>query len=493
MATEGRASREFDLLVIGAGSGNSLIGPELDDWSVALIDDGVWFGGTCLNAGCIPTKMFVRVADVATDAVDARRLGLEARIEKADWPAMRSRVFNRTDSISESGYRYRNEDNPNVTVFRSSVRFEDQHTVVTAEGERLHGRKVVVAAGSRPRQLDAGVEDDPAIHDSDTIMRIEELPSSLIIIGGGAVAVEFAHVFSSFGVEVTMVNRSGRLLRAQDAEISETFTKLAAERWNVVGGASVASIRRDGAELAVTLTDDRVLAAAMVLVAQGRLPNTDRLGVAAAGFDLRADGTIAVDRAQRVLAGGVPVPGVFALGDVSNSYQLKHLANHEARLVAHNLLDPPILAEGYPGPVPAAIFSHPQIAHFGLTEEQARRSGLEYVVVVQSYGSTAYGWALEDTTSFCKLVVGRDSGELLGAHILGPEASILIQPLIQAASERRSIRGLARSQFWPHPAATEVVENALLAAEEKLDRSGARSEPGTGAESETGRSSEGHE
>jgi mycothione reductase len=466
--TDPRPVREFDLLVIGAGSGNSVIGPELDDWSIALVDDGQWFGGTCLNAGCIPTKMFVRVADVAADAADATRLGLSVAGVDAEWAAIRDRVFGRTDAISSAGYRYRAEDCPNITVFRSTVRFQDAHTVITSEGELLRGRKVVIAAGSRPRTLDAEVDRDPRIHDSDSIMRIDDLPRSLVIVGGGAVAVEFAHVFSSFGVDVSLINRSERLLRSQDRELSEAFTRLAAKRWRVRGGSEVRAIRAAAEGVVVEIEAGDPVTADAVLVAVGRIPNTDRLGVAAAGFDVRSDGTLAVDAAQRVLAGGSPVPGVFALGDVCNSFQLKHLANHEARLVARNLLDPAELASGYPGPVPAAIFSHPQVAHFGLTEEEATRSALEFDVTVQEYGSTAYGWALEDTSSFCKLIVGRTSGEILGAHILGPEASILIQPLIQAASDRRSIRGLARSQFWPHPAATEVVENALLSAEGKL-------------------------
>ncbi|MEO8908303.1 MAG: mycothione reductase, partial [Microbacteriaceae bacterium] len=192
------------------------------------------------------------------------------------------------------------------------------------------------------------------------------------------------------------------------------------------------------------------------------------LAAASVGFDLRADGRLAVDAQQRVLAGGEPVDGIFALGDISSEWQLKHVANHEARIVQHNLAHPSDLIGGYPGPVPAAVFSHPQIAHFGVTEREARAAGADVVAVTQEYRTTAYGWALEDSTSFCKLVVDRDSGRLVGAHIIGPEASILIQPLVQAASAGRSVRGLARSQFWPHPAATEVVENALLKAEDLL-------------------------
>jgi mycothione reductase len=460
-------ARAFDLIVIGAGSGNSLIGPEFDGWSVALIDDGRWFGGTCLNAGCIPTKMFVRVADVTTDAVDGARIGVTVGVDPLDWPAVRDRVFAKTDKISQAGFRYRDQKSPNVTVFRESFGFADQHTIVSASGTRLTAPRIVIAAGSRPRALSAAYEPDGAITDSDTIMRIESLPESMVIVGGGSVAVEFAHIFSAFGVDVKIVTRSDRLLTKLDDDVSARFTELARERWGVKTSDTVDAIDRVGDHLVVSLQSGEMLETERVLVAVGRIPNTDTLGVADVGFDLEDDGRLRVDEHQHVLAGGNPVDGLYALGDVSSVWQLKHVANHEARTVQHNLAHPDQPIGGYPGPVPAAIFSHPQIAHFGLTERDAREAELDVVTVTQEYRTTAYGWALEDTTSFCKLIVDRQSGRILGAHIIGQEASILVQPLIQAASASLSITGLARGQFWPHPAASEVVENALLKAEEE--------------------------
>lgn len=469
--TTGAQTREFDVIVIGAGSGNTLIGPELAEKRVALIDDGQWFGGTCLNAGCIPTKMLVRVADIAAWADDADRLGLSATTN-VDWPSVRERVFGRTDSISAGGLQYRVEDCPNVTVLRESVGFEDRHTIVSASGQRLHAPTIVIAAGSRPRALPAAYDPDPAIHDSDSIMRVDTLPASLVIVGGGSVAVEFAHVFSAFGVDVTLVTRSARLLGSLDADVSARFTRLADRRWRHVPKQTVTAIARHGERLALTLSSGDSIDAEAVLVAVGRVPNTDTLAAASVGFDLHDDGRLVVDPQQRVYADGAPVPGVFALGDVSSAWQLKHVANHEARLVQHNISHPHDLIGGDPGPVPSAIFSDPEVATFGLTEDAAReraeRGEGGYVAVTQDYGGTAYGWGWEDSTSFCKLVVDVDTGRLLGAHIIGPEASILLQPLLLAASLGIAVPGLARGQYWPHPAATEVVENALLKAEEAL-------------------------
>ncbi|MET4780684.1 mycothione reductase [Glaciihabitans sp. UYNi722] len=459
-----RAPRQFDLVIIGGGSGNSIINREFSHLSIALIDDGAHFGGTCLNAGCIPTKMFVHVADVAADAADGSRLGLHSLPPRVEWESIRDRVFTRTDGLSEAGFRNRDVKIPNVTVFRESFGFESRHVLVSASGERIRGERIVIAAGSRPRPLVAAYEPGPGIHDSDSIMRIDELPTSLVIIGGGAVAVEFAHIFSALGVEVTQVIRGQRLLSSMDVDVSARFTEFAATQWRLLTGTTVESIER-GDRLSLQLDKGDTLEAESVLVALGRIPNTDTLALEAAGFDLHADGRLAVDDRQRALVGGRPAAGIYGLGDVSSEWQLKHVANHQARIVQNNLLHPDDqVGGGDPGPVPAAIFSRPQVAHFGLTEVEAPNA----VVVTRDYSSTAYGWALEDTTSFCKLVVDSGSGLILGAHIIGPEASILIQPLVLAASRGLSIRGLARSMYWPHPAASEVVENALLDAEKEL-------------------------
>ena len=169
------------------------------------------------------------------------------------------------------------------------------------------------------------------------------------------------------------------------------------------------------------------------------------------------DGMVVVDAHQRT-----SVPHIWALGDVCNEYQLKHVANHEERVVAHNLAHPDDLVESDHRFVPAAVFTHPQVAYVGLTEAQAREQGHDVTVKVQDYGSTAYGWAMEDTTGICKLVADRSTGLLLGAHLLGEQASVLIQPLIQAMHFGQPARGLARGQYWIHPALAEVVENALL-------------------------------
>ena len=455
--------RAFDLIVIGAGSGNSIIDERFAHQRVALLDNGRRFGGTCLNYGCIPTKMFVLPADYLTSPADAARVGVHLDAASADWAQVRDRIFGRIDPISDAGRDWRAES-PNVTLFRETGRFIGPKTLRVGD-EEMTAEKIVIAAGSRAvipplPGLSAAFEAGVA-HTSDTIMRIGALPPRIIILGTGYIGSEFAHVFSAFGSSVTMIGRSARVLGREDEAIAERYTSVLAEAIDLRlerditdisvadGVVTVTMRRRDGSVDAVESD--------LLLVATGRTPNGDTLDVQASGVATDAAGFVLVDDQQRT-----SVPGIWALGDVSSPWMLKHVANHEARIVAHNLLEPQHPARRDARPVPHAVFGHPQVASVGLTEREAREGGLDVVVAVQDYAGTAYGWAMEDRDSFVKVVADRRTGCLVGAHVIGPQASVLIQPLIQAMSFSLSVSEMARGQFWIHPALTEVVENALL-------------------------------
>lgn len=451
----------YDLAIIGSGSGNTILDDRFADLQVAIIEDGV-FGGTCLNVGCIPTKMFVYAADVARTVEHAGRYGVDAHVDKVRWPDIVARVFDRIDPISAGGMRYRRDESPNTTVYSGHARFVGPRRIDTGTGEVITADQVVIAAGSRPivpaEVSDSGVR----YYTNDDIMRLPELPEHLVILGSGFIGAEFAHVFSALGSRVSIIGRGDRLLRHLDRDISDRFTELAHAKWDVRLGHPVASVRGDGDSVEIELADGSRVAGDALLVAVGRAPNGDRLGADTAGIDVDETGRVVVDRYQRTTA-----EGVFALGDVSSPYQLKHVANHEARVVQENLLrgawaEDADLVETDHRFVPAAVFTDPQIADVGLTEEQAREQGLDISVKVQSYSDVAYGWAMEDTEGLCKVIAERGTGRLLGAHIIGAQASTVIQPLIQAMSFGLSAQDMARGQYWIHPALAEVVENALL-------------------------------
>lgn len=446
----------YDLVIVGTGSGNSILDPRFADLRVALVEKGV-FGGTCLNVGCIPTKMFVHPADLAATPAAAARLGVDETLDGVRWTDIRDRIFGRIDPIAAGGREYRRHhaDNANVTVYEGTARFTAPRTL-DIDGTTITAEKIVLAAGSRPVLPDVPGLDEVGYHTSDTIMRIDDLPRRLTIIGSGFVSAEFAHVFSSFGVDVTVIARSGALLRHEDSDISTRFTALAKEKWDVRLERKMLRASRTAGGIQLDL-DGESLETDLVLVAIGRTPNSDLLNLPAAGIDVTPTGHVAVDCYQRTTA-----EGVWALGDISSPLELKHVANHEARVVQHNLLNPTSMIESDHRFVPHAVFTSPQVASVGLTEEQASEQGIRYVTAKQDYAGIAYGWAMEDTTGFAKLLADPATGQLLGAHILGPQASTVIQPLIQAMSFNLDARTMARGQYWIHPAMPELVENALL-------------------------------
>ena len=454
----------FDIAIIGTGSGNSILDERYTGKKVAICEQGV-FGGTCLNVGCIPTKMFVYAAEVAQTIRTAARFGVDAHIDNVRWSDIVSRVFGRIDPLAIGGENYR-RSSPNVTVYDSHTRFtgrsEAGYRLRTDAGDEFTADQVVIAAGARAMVPDAISGCGVAVHTSDTIMRIPELPEHLVIIGGGYVAAEFAHVFSSLGARVTIVIRGAGMLSHTDDTICERFTDIAAKKWELRSHRNMIGAHLDSSRVVIELDDGSEVAADAVLVATGRIPNGDLLDVHNAGVKLDENGLVVVDEYQRTTA-----RGIFALGDVSSHYQLKHVANHEARVVRHNLLqdwdDTEALMYSDHRFVPSAVFTDPQIASVGLTENEARAAGYQINVKVQDYADVAYGWAMEDTTGFAKVIVERDTGKILGAHIMGHQASSLIQPLIQAMSFGLAGQDMARGQYWIHPALPEVIENALLA------------------------------
>lgn len=454
----------YDIAIIGTGSGNSILDERYKDKKVAICEESV-FGGTCLNVGCIPTKMFVYAAEVAAGARDSSRFGVDARVDGVRWPDIVSRVFGRIDPLSVGGAEYR-RSSPNVTVYDSHTRFgpkrsDGTYTLRTADGDEFTADQVVIAAGSRARVPAAIAESGVEYHTSNTIMRIHELPEHLLIVGGGFVAVEFAHVFSSLGSKVTMVIRGSTLLKGHDDTIMTRFTDIAAKKWEICTHHNVAALRQDDQGIELTCDSGMTLRGDAVLVATGRVPNGDLLDAEQAGVEV-VDGRVVVDKYQRTTA-----RNIFALGDVSSDYLLKHVANHEARRVKENLLldwdDTDSLMPTDHRNVPSAVFTDPQIASVGLTENEARAAGYDTSVKVQDYSDVAFGWAMEDTTGFAKVIVDQATGRILGAHIMGHQASSLIQPLVQAMAFDLSATDMARGQYWIHPALPELIENALLA------------------------------
>lgn len=445
----------FDLIIVGAGSGNMIPVPEMDNWRLAIVEPDK-FGGTCLNRGCIPSKMLLYPAEVVETTRHAAGLGVHHTLERIDWQRIVSRVWQKIDPIAEAGSAYRHSQ-PHITVYDQPARFVEPRVLQTGS-HRITADRIILGAGARPVVPDLPGLDTVSYHTTDTVMRLTTQPESILIIGGGYIGAEMASFFGGLGTHVTLVDRGAALVKKEDHEIARALTSIYKRRFDILLNAQARQVRPAAGGVTVTFDVDggsREVTARILLFAAGRRPNSDRLNVEAAGLDVDDRGRVRVNAYMETSA-----PGIYAFGDLASPYQLKHIANAEARLISKRLVGGAKTPVAYDGG-PHAIFSHPQIASVGLTERAAQQVGLKCVTASRRYADTAYGWASEDTDSFVKLVADPATRRLLGAHIIGPHAALLIQPLVQGMKYGQTVDEMARV-IYIHPALTEVVEQALL-------------------------------
>jgi mycothione reductase len=460
----------FDLIVIGSGSGLEVSAAAAEQgWRVAVVEEGP-FGGTCLNRGCIPSKMLVHVADVARTITDAETFGIQARIEGVDWPAIVERTFAEIDRDA-AAIREGNLRSQHITVFEGSARFIG-HKQLEVGDSRITADTIVIAAGTRPSiPLIPGLE-GAGFETTDTIMRIAELPRRLVILGGGFVGAEMAHVFGSLGCDVTIVTRGPAMLRYEDRDVSRRLTEAYQRRFRVILGSEARRVTQQGdarvVEVGPSGEPDADATASIecdeILVATGRVSNADRLAVERGDIVTDDRGFIETDEYLRTT-----VPGIWALGDIVGRYQLKHNANLEAAHVANNLLNPDALAAvDYHG-MPSAVFGSPQIGSVGLTEQAAEERGVAYVAATAAYDATAYGSSIEDHDGFVKVLADPESGETLGCHVIGTDASTLVQEAVNLMRFRLPVDVIARS-IYIHPALPEVMQAAFASVAQQVAR-----------------------
>lgn len=460
-------AKHYDLVIIGTGSANSIPDENFANKSIAIIEKGR-FGGTCLNVGCIPTKMYVYAADIALAARESQHLGIHGEVTKVDWNSIVERVFaNRIDLIAQGGEEYRRGDEcPNIDVYAGHATFNGPKSLTVAgagaDGSDcvVTGDEIVIATGSRPMIPGPIAKSGARFYTNEDIMRLDDQPTSMIIVGAGFIAMEFAHVFHGLGTDVTVAVRGQELLKHLDQDIKSRFNQAMTDAVDVRFGLNISEVEDTEHGVRVTYDDGSTQEADVLLVATGRVPNGDQMNLDAAGIEMREDGRVKVDDYGRTTA-----DGVWALGDVSSPYMLKHVANAETRVLKHNMLHPEDLRPMPHDHVPSAIFTHPQIATVGMTEDEAREAGFDITVKVQNYGDVAYGWAMNDSQGVAKLIADRNTGRLLGAHYFGEQASTLIQQMVQVMAFDQDVREVATQQYWIHPALPEVTENALLGLE----------------------------
>ncbi|MCH7842295.1 MAG: mycothione reductase [Chloroflexi bacterium] len=453
--------RKFDLIVIGSGSGLEVSADVSDAGrSVAVIEEGP-FGGTCLNRGCIPSKMLIHCADVMQTVQNAAAFGIHAKVERIDWRFIVQRAFEEVDADAAMIERG-NRQSDNIEVFKGHGRFTGPKIIaVTGPGldeEELTADTILIAAGTRPWVPDIpGLDRTPYIT-SDEALRLPEQPRRLTIIGGGYIAAELAHFFGALGTEVTIIHRRGLMLREEDEDVSRRFTEVYQRRFNMMLDSQAAGVSSKNGEIIVEVTTpdgSKSIASDTLLMATGRVPNTDSLEVAKTGVELNQRGYIKTDEHLQT-----NVPGIWALGDIVGRYLLKHNANLEAAYASNNILDPENQAAVDYHAMPHAVFASPQVASVGLTQQEAEGRGAAYVAATYAYSDTAYGASIEDKDGFVKVLADPETGEILGCHIIGTDAATLIQEVANAMRLRLGVDAITQS-IYVHPALPEVLQRAF--------------------------------
>ena len=442
--------KEYDLIVIGAGSGLDVASAmHSKGEKVALIEPGP-LGGTCLNRGCIPSKMLIHRAQLANEIRDSEKFGIKASIEDIDFEEMIKEV-NKNVSEDAEAIESGVENADKYDLYRSEASFVEDK-VVEVDGEKLTAEKILISAGSRPFIPPVeGVEEVDYLTSKDAL-ELEEKPDSIVIVGGGYIAAEMAFFYSEMGIDVTIVERGEKLLKREDKEVSDKFTGLAQERYNVILEASAEKIEEKNNRKIAHLDTGETVEADEILMATGRRPNTDKLKLKEnTSIKLTERGFIQTDTGLMT-----SVQGVFALGDIAENFMFKHSANYEASIVYKNMNGMDVEADFTA--MPHAVFTKPQIAGVGKTEQELEEQERNYRKSVYNYENTGMGQALKEENGFVKVLARED--EILGAHIIGPEASTLIHEVLPVMRSGGGVSEI-RDAIHIHPALSEVVGRAF--------------------------------
>ncbi len=449
----------YDLAVIGAGSAGfsaAITAAELGA-NVALIGHGT-IGGTCINVGCLPSKTMIRATETLHQADAAARFaGIRSEGRITDWRALIHQKDELVSSLRQAKYVDLLPSYNTIAYREGAARLSEQGVIVN--GDLVKAGKVIIATGARAALPSiAGIETVPYLT-STTALELEQLPKSLLVIGGGYIGCELGQMFARAGVKVTIATRR-RLLPEAEPEISHALTQYFGDEGIAVrDGLSYREIRQtpDGIALAVT-ADGRTeaITAERVLITTGRQPNTDGFGLAEAGVALMANGGIKVDDRMRTTR-----LRTYAAGDVTGRDQFVYMAAYGAKLAAQNALNGD--SKRYDASaMPAIVFTDPQVASVGLTETAALDRGLRVKTSTIDLSYVPRALAARDTRGLIKLVAEAASGKLLGAHILAPEGADSIQTAALAIRSGLTVDALADAIF-PYLTTVEGLKLAALA------------------------------
>jgi len=456
--------KKYDVIVIGSGGGAKIVSPAARLGLKGAVIEKDALGGTCLNRGCIPSKMLIHPADVALQIREAHKFNIDVDpVFTVDFVSLISRISNTVDEDSHKisvGYG----KNPNIDFYHSEGKFV-ANKIITLEGQEITADKIFIAVGTRPSIPNIpGLAGTPFMTSTEAL-RNTSFPKKLIVLGGGYIAVELGHAYGALGSEVHFIVRN-KLLRQEDAQVSEEFSKVFSKHHSIHLGFTVVSVEYRKNRFTLTCRNpsgkEEKMTCDALLVATGVVPNTDLLGLKNTDVQLDENGFVQVNEYLET-----NVAGIYSLGDCIGRYLYRHSVNFEGEYLMRTVFvqksKEPIR---YP-PMPHAIFTHPQVAGVGKTEEELQKEGVDYVVGLNSYAQSAMGMALRSDHGFVKILIDRKTRRILGAHIVGAEASDMIHLLIAFMNKDGTLDDLL-NMIYIHPALPEIVRNAAHRAQENF-------------------------
>lgn len=454
--------KSYDLITIGTGSAMNIVDAMIQQnpkIRIAVIDKDEP-GGICLTRGCIPSKILLYPAELVRTIEKARDLGIDANITRIDFQMvmdrMRTLINKDIDQIREGL-----SNSENIDYYHAPAEFVSPYTM-KVDGTEITAKMIFLGIGSKTLVPNIKGIDKVRYHTSDTAFKLTKLPESFAIIGGGYIAAEFGHFFASMGSKVTIIGRNPQFLPEEEPEVSELAKKDLGKHMTILTNQEVREVREAGNQKELVAVDRKsgkssVVSAKEIMVATGRGPITDILHPEKSGVKLTKDGWIAVDDFSETSQ-----PGIWALGDADGKYPFKHVANYESKIVYYNAVLKRKIKADYHA-IPHAVFTYPEIASVGLREKEAvEKFGPDKVLIgFHKYEDTAKGEAMNVKEYFVKVIVQADNGRILGAHLIGPYASILIHEIIPLMYAGDGSYEPISDSIHIHPALSEVVDRAF--------------------------------
>lgn len=468
--------RTFDLIVIGGGTGLDIANAAAQHGlEVALIEKDR-LGGTCLNRGCIPSKLIIHSADILETIKNAHKFGIDVKEYAIDFRKIMERANGITDLDSDE-IKNNLMQSSNPQLFSGECKFIGYKQISVNLGDNadkeiiLTAPKILIAAGTKP-SIPTNVDglDNSGYITSNEALRLRTQPLEVTFIGGGYITCELAHFFGSLGTKINIIQRNNLLVPNEDIEISKKITSIFNEKYSLYLGyvpISVSKVKDNGAALFnITATNKRGnkidIHSDQLIVATGRIPNTFSLGLQKTGVSINQKGFIKVNEYLET-----DVPGIYAIGDVIGRYQFKHSANMEAQYVFRNILNsdkqinnPQKISKVDYTAMPHAIFTHPQIAGVGYTEQILKKNNTQYLKSIYPYINTGMGRAIEDNDGFVKFLVDKTNNKILGCHIIGTDASTLIHEVLVTLRTGDGTIDSILNTIHIHPALSEVIARA---------------------------------